>query len=309
MPRFDHLVVLAKIETTYGTDATPTAAANAILLQAVETTPLETDQVQRPKLLPYDAAQEVLHTASRMTLTGTFEAAGAGAAGTVPGYGPLLRACGLAETITATTKVDYSPVTRGHESASLWHYQDSALHKGLGARGTLNFTLAARGIPTFRVAMTGLYVPGSAVALPTTASYTAFQAPEIADDEHTPTFRIGGQDEVLQNLTFEQGGNVRVRDLVGKKEVRLSGRAPRLTAVIEAPDDLARDYFAMAAARTTVPVSLVHGTAAGRIIELSGQRAQIMPPSIQNDDGIQMLSIPMVLLPTNGDDEFRFTVR
>ena len=38
------------------------------------------------------------------------ELAGSGAAGTAPAWGPLIRACGMSETITAATDVKYAPV-------------------------------------------------------------------------------------------------------------------------------------------------------------------------------------------------------
>ena len=46
-------LLLAKAEVTYGTDPTPTGAANAILVRNLEIVPLQSDIVQRELIRPY----------------------------------------------------------------------------------------------------------------------------------------------------------------------------------------------------------------------------------------------------------------
>lgn len=99
--------LLAKIETTSGTDSNPTGAANAILLRGNPTlTPMEMPEDKRNLLVPYFGNQGVmLSSAAFGQLDYEFELAGSGTAATPPAYGPILRACGLSENINA------SPVT------------------------------------------------------------------------------------------------------------------------------------------------------------------------------------------------------
>lgn len=95
-------VVLAKIESSYGTDPTPTGLANAILLRNLSVTPQEADFVGRDLLRPYMGNSEQLPVGIRALIDFEVEMVGGGTAGVAPGFGPLLRACGLGETLTAS---------------------------------------------------------------------------------------------------------------------------------------------------------------------------------------------------------------
>lgn len=94
--------ILAKIETTYGVDPIPTGAANAILMSNITVSPMEMNLQQRNNIKAYLGNNPSVLAAIYAKLSFDVEIAGSGAAGTVPGYGPLLRACGLSETILAT---------------------------------------------------------------------------------------------------------------------------------------------------------------------------------------------------------------
>jgi hypothetical protein len=94
-------IVLAKIETTYGVDAAPTGGANAILVRNLDVTPLDADLVNRDVVRPFLGSQGQLIAGQKVTVSMEVELAGSGTAGSAPAYGPLLRACGLAEVLTA----------------------------------------------------------------------------------------------------------------------------------------------------------------------------------------------------------------
>lgn len=94
--------ITAKIETTYGTDATPTGASNAILINNPQVMPMEMTLVQRNNIKAYlgDNPQAVAAVNAKVSFG--VEVAGSGTPGTAPAYGPLLRGCGMAETAFAT---------------------------------------------------------------------------------------------------------------------------------------------------------------------------------------------------------------
>jgi hypothetical protein len=94
-------VILAKIESSYGVDPTPTGAANALLVRNLNVTPQDADFADRNLVRPYLGRSEQLPAAIRGTLDFEVEMAGAGTAGVAPGYGPLLRACGFSEALLA----------------------------------------------------------------------------------------------------------------------------------------------------------------------------------------------------------------
>jgi hypothetical protein len=93
-------ILTAAIETTYGTDAAPTGS-NAVLVRNMTLTPAETDLVDRDLVRPFLGRSEQLAAGIRVRLEFEVELAGAGTAGQAPGYGALLRACGLSQTLLA----------------------------------------------------------------------------------------------------------------------------------------------------------------------------------------------------------------
>src|SRR3546814_9208609 len=109
---FRKKIILAKLETTSGTDPTPTGSANSILTHDLD---LKTFQGNKAALnydRPYLGADKQIYTGPYSMLTFGVDLAGAGTAGTAPAYGPLLRACGFAEIINA------AEVTRSEEHKS-----------------------------------------------------------------------------------------------------------------------------------------------------------------------------------------------
>lgn len=94
-------LLLAKIEAAAGTEETPTAGANAVKVRPVTFSPnfeqVDTDYVQSG--LSQSAPQT---GGGSVSMSVPCFLKGAGTAGEAPDYGPLLRACALSETLTAT---------------------------------------------------------------------------------------------------------------------------------------------------------------------------------------------------------------
>lgn len=102
---FRKKTLLAKAESTYGVDPTPTGASNAILTKNLQIQLMQGNTVNRDVDRPTLGNDLTYHVAPYTKLTFDVEMAGAGTAGVAPAYAPLLKACGLAETVVA------SPVT------------------------------------------------------------------------------------------------------------------------------------------------------------------------------------------------------
>lgn len=92
--------VLAKIESVYGTDPTPTGMANAMLVKNFDCVPINAEQVSRDVIRPYLGNSENLLTQKFVSMTFEVEFAGAGGAGSTPAYDALLRACGMSKVVT-----------------------------------------------------------------------------------------------------------------------------------------------------------------------------------------------------------------
>lgn len=303
MARYSHMVVLAKRETTYATDSSPAASTDAIVMQDVDWTPMEAEQVERPMVVPYYGNRPVSLVARKGRLQGGIDLAGSGAAGTAPAFAALLRACGLAQAVTSGTRVDYTPVSGAEDAVTLYHNADGVQQIGLGARGTFTIEMQERQIPRFRFDLQAIYVAPTAVELPS-PTLTAFTDPLPVSQANTPTAVLGGQNVRLRSLTYTHGNQLIERDMPNQRAIRITGRQPTASIVIEEPDALSPNFFAMVGTRQAFQV--VHGTAAGNIVTIDLGQARLLNPRRTNEDNINMLAFDLRPEPTGaGNDELR----
>lgn len=297
---------LAKVETTYATDAAPTGAANAIQLTNFTLTPIAGEEVSRELLLPYLGNQGVELVGSYGQIEFDVEIAGSGTAGTAPAYGPLLRACGLAEIISAGVSVAYSPVSAGYEAVSLYFNLDGVNHKFLGARGNVSLNLTPKQIPRLRFNFSGLLGTIADTALPA-VTLTAFKRPVPVSKANT-TVSLHGTALITESLALDLGNQVEARHLIGDESIEIVARSATGTLVAEAASLATKNWFQIAQQRTRGALSAVHGTVAGNIVTIGAPAVEIGRPTYGATQGIANYSIPLMLCPSNGDDEFSLTV-
>ena len=297
-------LILAKTESTYGTDPTPTGTANAILVRNLEITPLQADTVTRDLIRPYLGNSDQLLAQTRVEVTFEVELAGSGTAGTAPAYGPVLKACGLSETVVATTSVTYAPVSASFSSVTIYFHNDGIRHKVTGCRGTFELNAEVGQIPVISFTMTGIYNAPTDEALPS-PTYANQAAPLIFKNGNTSNFSIFSYSGCLQSLSFQLANEVIYRELVGcTKESLIVNRAPAGDVVIEAPSIATKDFFTIATGSSTGSISFQHGGTAGNIVTFTTAQSDIANPSYSDQDGIQMLNLPYVAVPTSaGNDE------
>ena len=108
--------ILAKAESSYGSDPTPTGSANYVQVIDLNIEPIVSDEVSRDLIRPYMGNYEVIPANTRVNVTFDVEMAGSGSAGQSPKYGAILKACGLSETVVSSTSVTYAPVST-HQTA------------------------------------------------------------------------------------------------------------------------------------------------------------------------------------------------
>lgn len=300
--------LLFKIESVYGTDPTPTANANGILATDVSFSPMEGEDVSRNLERPYLGAQETIPAGLRATLTFSTELVGSGTAGIAPAWGPLLRACGFAEVITADTSVAYNPVSSAFESATFYLNIDGTKFVGKGARGTGEITLNAQNIPVIRWTFTALWV-APADAAQVSPTLDAFQGPSIVAKANTPTFTLNAVSLVLRNYGFNFGCDVQPRMLANKEEILIVDRAERLNVTVEAVALATFNPYALALARTRIAANIVHGTIAGKIVTISAPTAQVARPAgLENQQNIVEWPLQLNPLPNAGNDQVSITL-
>ncbi|WP_444919311.1 hypothetical protein ACJJID_00250 (plasmid) [Microbulbifer sp. CnH-101-G] len=196
-------LILAKIESAYGTDAAPTGADNAILIENLGWSFSGARMAERNPITPTLGKLQGVFAGTLMEMTFDVEIKGSGTAGTPPEMAPLLRACGLAETITATTSVAYQPASDTHESATLYFHEDGSLYKLTGVRGTFSAALTTGEVGKISFTLTGHVSRPTDAALPV-ASYSAVVPPPAIN----MPFKVGSFNAVISALSLEIGNQI-----------------------------------------------------------------------------------------------------
>lgn len=316
--RLKNTTILAKIGTTYGTDAVPTGAANAILVSDVSFTPLEASNVDRNFIRAYMGASENLVGTAFKSLSYSVELVGSGSAGIAPAWGPLLRACGFSETLTATTRVDYLPISTAFEWVDQYYFADGVLHKLLGCRGTASLDLSSGVIPKIKFQFKGVD-GGLATGTPTGVDYTTWKTPQVVTDANTidllmgcthaavvaPAL-VGGTATPYSKLMFDFGIDAPHIPLIGGESVEIMDR--KITGDLEVDLTAAQDVTFMnnVKANTMGSMGLVHGTVVGNKTLIFAPNVQLTTPSYADMSGKLMNSYKLVLPPTGtGNNELR----
>lgn len=310
MPLLDRKrAIVAKIETTYGTDSAPTGAANAILVSDLDVTPIDAEMLDRDLLRAYLGSSQQIMAARSVQVSFSVEVAGSGTAGTAPKYGPLLRACGMAETITAGTKVEYKPVSTTFESVTIWASYDGVLHKLVGARGSVKLTADAKAIPKLAFEFRGLFVPvvdGTVAGI----DYTGWTTPLAVNKQNTPTFTLHGASAPMSKFSIDLGNQVVFRNIVNSELVMITDRQSVGSVSMEAGLMATKNWFSVAELATLGALSMVHGTVAGNIVEIASANVQIVSPKYSSEDGIMMTDADLRFVPSStGNDEITLIVR
>lgn len=191
-------LVLAKRESSYGTDATPgfTGANSCAQLLWTEVNPIQINtnvlnmQVVRASFSKYpDLVGRSLYMFKPKTMLMTScggshvspdvgpstgdNCGDVGEAGTPPFFGHLLRACCAKETVNSSSSVIYAPVSSNFSSATAYVWADGLKHIAKGLYGTCVFVgTAGQGIE-LDFDMKGLYTEPTSVAIPTSTTYPA----------------------------------------------------------------------------------------------------------------------------------------
>ena len=297
--------ILAKAESSYGSDPTPTGSANYVQVIDLNIEPIVSDEVSRDLIRPYMGNYEVIPANTRVNVTFDVEMAGSGSAGTAPKYGAILKACGLSETITGGNTVTYAPVTTPSDSVTLFVNYDGIRHKVTGARGTFSINCEVNNIPRISFSLTGIFNAPTDTALPTvTVSNQA--SPLIFKNGSTSNFAIFGFAAALQSWSLDFNNEVIYRELVGgTKEVLITDRRPSGTVVIENPALSAHNFFTDYTGTSTGTNTWLHGTSAGNKVTVSCPQTDLGQPSYEDSDGITMLSLPFMATPTaSANNEF-----
>lgn len=320
MPRYlRNTAILAKIEGTYGTDSVPTEAANALLVSNVNINPLNAQNVSRDLIRPYFGGSEQLVGSANIEISFDVELAGAGAAGTGAAYGPLLRACGFAETLTASVRAEYNPVTPVADSVSIYYFSDGAKHVAKGCRGTATLKMGVSERPVISFSFTGLD-GGITAASPSALTLTGFKIPSVVTDPNTADVTLGatytagtptltgGTGYPSRGLELDLGNAVSYTALLGGETVDVTQRevAGKIALDLTAAQEVT--FMAAVKANTLQSLGLMHGTVAGFKVMLFLPAVQLINPRKEEVNGRLLCGYDFRAVPSSGNDELKIVV-
>lgn len=289
-------VILAKIESAYGTDSSPTGAdavavANVISANVAENARFADRPVVRGGSI---GKASPLFGGSLFGLQFDVEVKGSGTAGTAPEWGPLLRSCGFGQTIVASTSVTYAPTSTfgTNTSCTIYYWQDGVRYRITGCRGNVTFRGTVGEVMILSFSMVGNKTAGD----PTD---TALPTPTL-DATTPPTFlganflTIGSYNPRFTELTIDMGNQIapgaNANSANGYGEVRISERDVRGTIDPEMTLVATQDWIDDWESGTTRAIGFSRGTA-GNIITVNIPRARYIEPGFDERDGIRTISL------------------
>ena len=317
MPRLIRkTVILVKIETTAGTDAVPTGAANAIQAMDMQITPLDASNVDTNIIAPWFGNSASLVGTASVKCSFSVLLAGAGTAATAPAWGALLLACATAETTGLLTpnRVEYLPATDAIKTATIYWYDDGLLHKLLGCFGNVKLSAKSGEAPKLTFDFVGIDAGVSATAN-ATAVLTGWKLPlaitkaNVTDINLGCTYATGaltgGVSYNSTGLSLDWGNKVAFAPMLTTEQVILSDRAVSGALSIEL--SAAQEVTQMAAvkANTLTSIGFVIGTTTGNKIMLHMPSVQLLSPKKEDFNGMRLIGFDLRALPVAGNDEVR----
>lgn len=324
-------VILVKAETTYGEDANPAPAANAMLVQLSSSISVEGSDNSREHIRPTWSPEATYRTGKLVNLQIVCEVAGGGMDGddvVVPVVDPLLLACGMcrngdiacgsvpagetycgAEIAALTNTFVYMPRTLPveHGSCTIYWYQNNMIHKAVGCRGTWSLSMPSgkKGVWTFN--MKGRYVAPVAATFPD-ATLTDPLPPTV----QAMGLTYGGQAATAPDVSVELGWTVGAKESVngadGIAEIRLTDRTPKgsFSPEMWEADDF--NPWTAWADGTTQAMTCTLGSAQGNMMRVDVPKAQPDPPSYGERDGLTTYDLSFKCTRDDaGDDEITLT--
>lgn len=303
---FASRALLLKQEVTEGTDVVPTPAVNAIQFLNGSSN-ISSESITRPRDRPFFTNDKKVITRIRGFIEGDIELAPVGVAGDVSPLGVLLKIAGMAETITAATKVAYTPVSTGVPSASAYFYQSGLLRKLLGARADISqVSMAIGDYFKARTRIEGSSAVNTEAAYPAGLVFSSFLDPAALTTE-TMSLSVNGFLVDGVALTLDFGNEIGTTEHTEARVSRLRNRKASGSLRFYRSALASLNVEALFRAQTVVPVIGLAGIGlgAGKQQKLTCLAAFDEPreTEIDGDFGYE---IPFRCIATDaGNDEFK----
>ena len=297
-------VLLAKSESIYGTDPTPTPEANAIAVidaQIKETFEANDRGIQLATLSKKPSIGGMRYA----EITFQAELMGSGAAGTAPKLGALFKACAMSESVAASSVV-YSPASSPITSCTLYLYKDGVLHKVTGAVGSFKLTAEAGKIAMLDFSFKGIYNAPSDQSNPSPTFESTVDTPPTVV---SAGFEYNSDDTlVIQHFMIDVANTIGMRPSIneayGVKGFQIKDRKPNLEFDPEAQALSAINFRSDVMTNLREVVATV-GSSSGNRCAISIPKFNLMSVEYGDRDGTltEIVKGELVANSGSGDDE------
>lgn len=301
-------VLLAKAETTDGTDAAPVVATDAIqVLEPLEPNGSFAFKTPRDKLVDGSSLQaspplnpkgriatwpNTLHVRGNRT-TIAYSAAPAG----MPEIHAYMIAAGYAATVVLTGGTEsytYKPAAISLLGATEYYYVDGKLYKILGAKADIDFSLDAGGPLIASLKRTGLYQAPTDAAVPTIVSSSYGTAvPPVADSLALTiagfaagiirSFKMGTGNQIAQRANANAVG--------GLSTHRIRSRKFSWEIVLEDELVATKDFENLQLTNAVNALSFTLGATQYNKLTWTAPNARIEDVAKSDDNGTQLIKI------------------
>jgi hypothetical protein len=314
----DLTVFLAKVNSgAYGTDAAPTAAANAHLVFNYRQTPYEAEEVTRDIDRPFPGEADVVYTAERTMISYSTELRGSGAALTPAKWGELLRGSMFGAAAVGVSNVSY-PLISTDDGADLTHYgwKDNARMRTVGVRGNAKFIFALNANPRIEFEQMGLLLGATPLdANAPTAPVLDLNPGAVPCNKANTSISLGGQVLGFDSFEVDLGMKTSFYETMSQqavifdKDARSDRRGIKFRYSFEMPDPGVVNFFADIRNQNALAFALQHGTQAGNIVEMASAVAKLRKPTFTTRQNRIYMQGEGAFVPTAANNELTLTTR
>jgi len=215
---------------------------------------------------------------------------------------PFTRAPSASSAYVFSPYVKYYPVSTGGISATIYYYDDGALHSFTYARGTATLDFSSGAIPMMKLSYQGLVERFEDAALPDFDD-SAWVDPLPVNYANTQGLTIANYSgAVMDKITLDLGVELVHIDQPGAELIHIKDHKAKGNISIWKPLPSEWDYQTSIKNADLATLAFTHGPV-GNQIALVSKNVQIKNPSESAKDGISMVGLDLTFVPTaEGND-------
>jgi len=298
----------AKVESTYGVDATPNATLNAMRVKAsIDVAKVETEEMD------YDSGRSGAKGTIEKTrrVEGSLDAylAGSGTANVPPAITPLLKAAGLSVTAGLNDVVIALADLKSLDSVTGKFFRGLTSQTHVGARMDWEIELSLDALPKIKFpSYMALYAPQAVEGASPTADLSAFKNPKPLTPVNFVKSQVLGYDASIAKITIK--GNNEVVYSPESQSIEIIGRKVTIDVELQEPSPGVKDFYELIGTFGAIDIQKgVDTVDEGHIFEALASNAQLENVTSSERNKISYLNCSFVCVPTAANNEITMKTR